>query len=506
MIMRKSYDFIFGLGNACSCTQTLRQAGLQYLSFPFDWVVMGGEHDLEHRVSFIENGFRGWFEQKDLVKVRSYAEGNKDIYRNTATDTIFNHEFKIGDDLAERFPAVRAKYDRRIVRFLSLLKSSKTILVLRMDRPDQDIPTSPDECHQALSRLRTLYPQAEFDMILLSMADGIAFADRRVDDLGDGLTRIAFDYRDTKPGVPPFAVRFADTSAALAEMATVRDYRTHAERKSFIAAQRRKRWAKYGASSLWEYLLARIGIGRSGAVIRKRKYDFIIGFGNACTCSQTLRHAGLQFLSLPFDWIVFNLEEGDLRKRADFFDNDFADWFRQEDLEFKAHGELRHKTDIYLNVRTRVVFNHDFPQNVPFESAYPEVLAKYRRRIDRMYRLFRSSKRVLVLRLDRPNQSIPTSVEDCRYLRAKLAAKFPGVEFDVLLFNHVDGRPFESARMEHLPGGIMRIAFDYRSRDPNAMPTDIEIGPPSRILRKNFRVRDYRTREDKLAFKRSSQE
>ena len=42
----KTYDFIFGLGNACSCTQTLREADLQVLSFPFDWVILSGADDL----------------------------------------------------------------------------------------------------------------------------------------------------------------------------------------------------------------------------------------------------------------------------------------------------------------------------------------------------------------------------------------------------------------------------------------------------------------------------
>ena len=260
--MRKSYDFIFGLGNACSCTQTLRAAGLQYLSFPFDWIIMGGHGDLMRRISFIENEFEGWLEQKDLVKVRSYPEGNRDIYRNMSTDTIFNHEFKLNDDLTTHFPIIRAKYDRRIARFLSQLESSGTILVLRMDRPDQNIPTSPDECREALDRLRALYPRASIDMILLSMSDGVAFPDRRVDDLGDGLTQIAFDYRDTAPGRNPFSVRLDLTAAAIAPLARVKDYRTRREKADFRRLRRLKRWQKAGANSLFSYLLKKLRFAR----------------------------------------------------------------------------------------------------------------------------------------------------------------------------------------------------------------------------------------------------
>ena len=34
----KRYDICFGIGEACVCSQVLRKAGLQKLSYPFDWV------------------------------------------------------------------------------------------------------------------------------------------------------------------------------------------------------------------------------------------------------------------------------------------------------------------------------------------------------------------------------------------------------------------------------------------------------------------------------------
>ena len=35
---REHFDLIIGLGPACSCTMSLRRAGLQHLSFPYDWI------------------------------------------------------------------------------------------------------------------------------------------------------------------------------------------------------------------------------------------------------------------------------------------------------------------------------------------------------------------------------------------------------------------------------------------------------------------------------------
>ena len=38
----KAYDFIFGLGAGCSVSQSLRDAGLQFASYPLDWIAAPG--------------------------------------------------------------------------------------------------------------------------------------------------------------------------------------------------------------------------------------------------------------------------------------------------------------------------------------------------------------------------------------------------------------------------------------------------------------------------------
>ena len=286
----KTYDFIFGLGNACSCTQTLREADLQFLSFPFDWVILSGADDLRRRVETIANGFAGWFEKGDLRKIGVYAPGNKDIYRNEATGTIFNHEFRRGEDLDATYPTVRAKYDRRIRRFLGLLASSKEILVVRVDRPDQVPPTTEAECREALRHLRELYPSARFEMLHLAMKEGVSVDDRQVEDLGDGLVRVSCDYRDRSAGADPYSVRFDVASAAVRAVADVRDYRTRAEKRAYRRAKKQAHWAKYGATSALGYRLARLqrGVLRDlvpsvlMARLRRRKFAQIVPLGTNC--------------------------------------------------------------------------------------------------------------------------------------------------------------------------------------------------------------------------------
>lgn len=70
-----------------------------------------------------------------------------------------------------------------------------------------------------------------------------------------------------------------------------------------------------------------------------RKYDFIFGIGRACACSQSLRRAGLQLLSLPWDWLAINPkpEGSDLHIRLHIMENGFSDWLNKEDLVFAGH-------------------------------------------------------------------------------------------------------------------------------------------------------------------------
>ena len=48
----KTYDFIFSLGASCAVSMSLRDAGLQFASFPFDWI---GSPGLLHEVEMVES-------------------------------------------------------------------------------------------------------------------------------------------------------------------------------------------------------------------------------------------------------------------------------------------------------------------------------------------------------------------------------------------------------------------------------------------------------------------
>ena len=57
---KQHYDFVFSLGQACSCSSSLRAAKLQYASYPFDWLYGS---DITDGRTFWQTAFKGgWTE------------------------------------------------------------------------------------------------------------------------------------------------------------------------------------------------------------------------------------------------------------------------------------------------------------------------------------------------------------------------------------------------------------------------------------------------------------
>ena len=230
-------------------------------------------------------------------------------------------------------------------------------------------------------------------------------------------------------------------------------------------------------------------------------YDFIFSIGSACSCTEVLRAAGLQYASFPFDWITVRDRPNDIRHKADAICAGFQDWFNREDFEY-AGTKPWHLKDFYRNRRTSIVYHHDFPKGVPFETAYPTVRARYDRRISRLFRCIRSSKTVLLVRIDRPDQEYPATVEDCAYLRSRLSEKFPDVRFDLLFLSCELGRSCENRLETAVTDGFTHLVFDYKSRAPEAQPYTPDMPLLVEFFRSRFAVRDYRTAAEKKADRR----
>ena len=261
--MKKKYDLILGVGNACSATQTIRAAGLQYLSFPFDWIIYhdgitAGVPDLRLRTDTLANGFDGWLDAADLRQGGFTSKNGKDIYENGKTGVIFNHDFRHGIPFDEEFAIVQNRYARRVERLYRCLEAARKVLLVRVDRPDQKHPSSIDDCRYAQRRLAERFPNAQFDLLLFAIEMGRQLESRRTEDLGDGITRITFDYSvyatDKSAALPYFKV----LGSLMRPLYAVSDYRTPAERQAKRQRDLQQKFARYGVTTRWQYMLAKL--------------------------------------------------------------------------------------------------------------------------------------------------------------------------------------------------------------------------------------------------------
>jgi len=294
---KQKYDFAFGLGIVCSCSETLRAAGMQYLSFPYDWITTTADdpeerdRDILYRVREICDGFSTWFRPDDFKFQQHLPEIGKDQYANTRLKLLFNHDFVTGVPYEKAFPLVTEKYRRRGNRLIAGIRAAKRVLILHVDRPDRTDVERADIVRQSQQELERHFASTRFDFFLLSYEKGLPLEKRRTEILGDGITRVTFDYRDYTPGKQPYQVDIRTTGALLASMFQVRDYRTRAEKRKFRQQKWEKRCKKAGVKNRTEYHLAQVSsflhgrynlVGDLTARLKRKRFEQIIVLGFNC--------------------------------------------------------------------------------------------------------------------------------------------------------------------------------------------------------------------------------
>lgn len=246
-----TYDLIFGMGQACGCSLSLRRAGLQHLSFPGDWTVRISndaqiplEHDFRYRCEALISPPTNFLAAEDLDKQIAVSNTGKQIYLNEKTRYLFNHDFTIGKDLVEELPIVVSRYRKRRNRLIEAIKSSKRVLVVRLDIPEgKNNPATLDDCRYVRKRLEETFTGVRFDVALVYYDKNVPFEKRTFEEVETGLYHIAFNFYDHKhelPNQPDLAL----TSVALAERFAVKDYRTEQERSQFAAHKAEMRTKK----------------------------------------------------------------------------------------------------------------------------------------------------------------------------------------------------------------------------------------------------------------------
>ena len=240
------YDVAFSLGAACACSVALRRAGLQFASFPLDWMAGG---TLAERAALVASRFDGWLEKDDFVYKGPNPLNGLGMFWNRRTGLNHLHDFADGA-IENSYAAVREKYRRRETRLCSLCDAAHRILCVYVSRP-----VGPKVSDEELCRSRRLladaFPAAKVEIVHFSSDPERSFSDRRFTVIDEGAFRFEFDYNDPKRDVNVNAV----ARALVEEGFTAKDHRTAEEKRAYELAQKMK---KYGASTKTGVFVAKL--------------------------------------------------------------------------------------------------------------------------------------------------------------------------------------------------------------------------------------------------------
>ena len=245
--MKKTYDFALSLGSTCAVSQSLREAGLQFASYPLDWTASPG---LAESVQIVADDFAHWLDADDLKlwDVRHGAGFGTRIYRNARTGFGFSHEFSDFERFAVSYPKVRAMYERRIARFLERLRAAKRILAVY-----NELPIRGEATDEALSRaygiLKAKCPGAEIDLVYFWPEPGRRAPHER--EVAPGILSVGLDYRKYDHGAITHFVERGGFTAWLRAHAEVHDVRDAEDRAQFEAAEAKSRVWRWGADKSW---------------------------------------------------------------------------------------------------------------------------------------------------------------------------------------------------------------------------------------------------------------
>jgi len=250
---KKTYDFAFSMGFSCGGSLALRKAGLQFSSYPLDWI---GAPGVVRSAKMVAAGFPNWFEKGDLhlVDVRGGSFQNY-VYLNRRTRFGFPHDFSRFQTFKESYPVVAEKYARRIARFLPALEAAKTALVVYIERPI-DRRAKDDDLVEARRILSERYPGTAFDLVYFHRVAGAdVFFEENV---SDGVTAVACEYAQMDHGEISHAIEWGVQARYLGERFMLAKTPDAAEEAAYEAQRKAARRQRFGGKiDEWKYRVYR---------------------------------------------------------------------------------------------------------------------------------------------------------------------------------------------------------------------------------------------------------
>ncbi len=183
-----TFDIIFSLGDACSCTETLRLAKLQDLTYPFDWLLDG---DFKLRAGILLDEFKTWFNKEDLELVDSYKKNH--VYTNKKTNITYIHDFYNDKTFDIAYPEVKTKYKRRQERLLTALDEAKTALLVYVNSPNKAMIANSD-FKEISDKLKIKFPTTEINILYFYNVADVLQENAIIKQLDENITKVIFDY------------------------------------------------------------------------------------------------------------------------------------------------------------------------------------------------------------------------------------------------------------------------------------------------------------------------
>lgn len=184
---KEKYDLIFSLGEACSCTQTLRNCCLQLKSYPFDWLFGSS---FSNRIDILINDFDRFLKKEDLEFYYSERSIKCDAYKNKYNNLVFNHDFPTGISLDNSYKDIKEKYDRRICRLLTEINNAQSILITYIETPDHKTLITDEILIDAHNKLQTKYPLKQIAILCISNDTKYNYY-----NIKNGIKRIFLNYK-----------------------------------------------------------------------------------------------------------------------------------------------------------------------------------------------------------------------------------------------------------------------------------------------------------------------
>lgn len=249
----KTYDLAFGCGFSCGVTQALREAGMQFASFPFDWTATPS---FLRAARMVATDFAHWMDRADLELVDVRHSGiNKRIYLNRRTGFAFVHDFSLFMEPDVAYEAESAKYARRIERFRKAIAAAKRVLAVCVECPLLG-PLRPETLAETKRIFETRHGSAVFDLLYFHAVDGAKEA--RVESDEGGVTVVGCEYRKYLPGGELYhEIDNSQVAAYLKGNYAVPDPRSAEERAKYESDWKRQDAARWHGRNMLETFVNR---------------------------------------------------------------------------------------------------------------------------------------------------------------------------------------------------------------------------------------------------------